>query len=195
VTSPEQPTGPLAGMRVLVLATIYAGPLIAQLLGDFGADVIKVEHPERGDGLRGAIHNSLDEPRGVDSQLDRRVEFEAVTLQHRVERLGLGDRARESIENETALRIGFTDAVLDDPDDDVVGDQRAGLHHRLGLQADRRSRLDRGAQHIAGRELRDTVFPHQPRRLSAFSGAWRPEQYQPHLFLPLSLAFLMRPSY
>src|ERR1700678_173201 len=40
-------------MRVLDLATIYAGPLIAQLLGDFGADVIKVEHPERGDGLRG----------------------------------------------------------------------------------------------------------------------------------------------
>lgn len=45
--------GPLHGLRVLDLATIYAGPLIAQLLGDFGADVIKVEHPARADGLRG----------------------------------------------------------------------------------------------------------------------------------------------
>lgn len=42
---------PLTGVRVVDAATIYAGPMIATLLGDFGADVIKVEHP-RGDGLR-----------------------------------------------------------------------------------------------------------------------------------------------
>lgn len=44
--------GPLVGIRVLDAATIYAGPMVATLLGDFGADVLKVEHP-RGDGLRG----------------------------------------------------------------------------------------------------------------------------------------------
>lgn len=43
---------PLAGIRVIDCATIFAGPLIATMMADFGADVIKVEHP-RGDSLRG----------------------------------------------------------------------------------------------------------------------------------------------
>lgn len=46
-------TGPLAGIRVVDLSTILAGPLACQILGDYGADVIKVEHPTKGDGMRG----------------------------------------------------------------------------------------------------------------------------------------------
>ncbi|MGR6969841.1 CaiB/BaiF CoA transferase family protein [Streptomyces cynarae] len=46
-------TAPLAGLRVLDLATLFAGPLAATLLGDFGAEVIKVEHPARPDPSRG----------------------------------------------------------------------------------------------------------------------------------------------
>ncbi|ALV49693.1 CaiB/BaiF CoA transferase family protein [Streptomyces althioticus] len=44
---------PLAGLRVLDLATLFAGPLAATLLGDFGADVVKVEHPRKPDPSRG----------------------------------------------------------------------------------------------------------------------------------------------
>ena len=43
--------GPLAGLRVVDAATLFAGPMAATLLGDYGADVIKVEHPA-GDSLR-----------------------------------------------------------------------------------------------------------------------------------------------
>ena len=45
--------GPLGGLRVLDLGNMIAGPFCARLLGDFGADVIKVEQPGRGDPVRG----------------------------------------------------------------------------------------------------------------------------------------------
>ncbi len=45
------PPTALSGLRVIDAATLFAGPLAATLLGDFGAEVIKVEHP-RGDPVR-----------------------------------------------------------------------------------------------------------------------------------------------
>jgi formyl-CoA transferase len=49
---PDETTGPLAGLRVLELGQLIAGPFAARTLADFGADVIKVEPPEGGDPLR-----------------------------------------------------------------------------------------------------------------------------------------------
>jgi crotonobetainyl-CoA:carnitine CoA-transferase CaiB-like acyl-CoA transferase len=46
-------SGPLEGIRVVEAATLFAAPLAGMLLGDYGADVVKIEHPRRPDPARG----------------------------------------------------------------------------------------------------------------------------------------------
>jgi len=51
-TSTAIPAGPLAGLTVLEMGTLIAGPFCGQILGDFGATVIKIEDPGKGDPMR-----------------------------------------------------------------------------------------------------------------------------------------------
>ena len=51
-TAGDRPTGPLAGVRVLELGSLIAGPFCGRVLADFGAEVLKIEPPGAGDPLR-----------------------------------------------------------------------------------------------------------------------------------------------
>ncbi len=56
-----EPRRPLTGVHVIDAATLAAGPMVATALGEFGADVIKVEQPVVGDPLRtwGALKDRI----------------------------------------------------------------------------------------------------------------------------------------
>lgn len=50
--APQEPEGPLAGLRVIDLTEFMAGPFCTAILADMGADVVKVERPGKGDQIR-----------------------------------------------------------------------------------------------------------------------------------------------
>ena len=68
---------PLQGIRVLELSHIVAGPSAGMMLGDMGADVIKIEHPETGDTAR-----SHDNAGGTFYTFNRNKQFLALDLRH-----------------------------------------------------------------------------------------------------------------
>jgi crotonobetainyl-CoA:carnitine CoA-transferase CaiB-like acyl-CoA transferase len=114
--------GPLAGVTVLDLATIYAGPFAAALLGDFGAEVIKVEHP-RGDPLR--THGAQKDGVGLWwKQLSRNKRCVTLDLNHEEGRRLLLELARDA--------------------DVVVENFRPGVMERWGLGYDRMSEHNPG---------------------------------------------------
>jgi formyl-CoA transferase len=61
MSNPPSHTGPLAGLKVVELGQLIAGPFAAKTLADFGAEVIKIEPPGQGDPLRQwrMLHNGV----------------------------------------------------------------------------------------------------------------------------------------
>src|SRR6187402_2810943 len=110
----EMATLPLAGMRVLDISQVMAGPFCCMLLGDMGADVIKVEPPKTGDSTRHSMGFRL---KGEDSP-----GFLALNRNKRSITLNLKDDA----DREVLYALVKTADV-------VVENARPGVAARLGM--------------------------------------------------------------
>jgi len=113
--------GALNGIKVLDFSRVFAGPAATQVLGDFGADVIKVEEPGRGDEARyfGASREALERHGGVGAS------FLALNRNKRSITLDLGCAAGR----EAALRMAAKCDV-------VIHNFRPGAMRRWGLDFD-----------------------------------------------------------
>jgi hypothetical protein len=69
----------------------------------------------------------------------------------------LRHRAGEAVENETLGAIRAFDALANHADENIVGDQLAGIHHALRLEADRAARFHLGPEHVARGNLRHAI--------------------------------------
>ncbi len=106
--------GPLTGIRVLDFTHALAGPIATMYLGDLGAEIVKVEHPSRGDGTR-----HMGRPMSEDGRTDY-----FLSLNRNKRSVGLHLKSREGI---AAVR------KLVESSDVVVHNFRPGVMERLGL--------------------------------------------------------------
>ncbi|MDE3146285.1 MAG: CoA transferase [Acidobacteriota bacterium] len=150
-TSPPSPPtsrGPLSGLHVLDLSRVLAGPYAAMILGDLGADVIKIEQPGSGDDTRKWGPPFIDTAEGREStyflSANRNKRSVAIDLKDPAERpfieelltwadvvienfrpgvmdrLGLGDAELETI-NPSLVRLSISGFGDDGPDSRRVG--------------------------------------------------------------------------
>jgi glutaryl-CoA transferase len=126
---PIEPAGPLAGLRVVDCSTVLAGPFCTMLLGDLGADVIKVEPPD-GDATRGwgppwvgdgetrtAAYYLAVNRNKRSLRLDLRTPDGGGVLRRLLER---GDVLVENFRPGSLDRLGFGDTQLDRINDALI---------------------------------------------------------------------------
>jgi crotonobetainyl-CoA:carnitine CoA-transferase CaiB-like acyl-CoA transferase len=116
--------GPLAGLKVIELAHIMAGPVCGRMLADLGADVIKVERIPGGDASRGFVPPEIGGESAAFMMLNRNKRGIAVDLKT--------DAGREVVRRLAARA------------DVLIENYRAGTLERLGLGYDDLRRQNRG---------------------------------------------------
>lgn len=124
VDGTESPAGslPLAGIRVIDFTQVFMGPSCTQLLGDFGADVIKVERPGLGDISR----NSVPDRDGQDNPI-------FLSINRNKRSISVDTKSEDG---RTALRELIAES------DVVVSNFRAGVMERMGFGYEELKRLN-----------------------------------------------------
>lgn len=160
VSEQNQKQGPLTGLRVVELGHFIAAPFCTRILGDLGAEIIKVETPGKGDPVRSwgkmvngkslwwSVHGrnkksvtlNLKDPKGLDLAKQLIAKSDAVVENFRpgqLERWGLGAQTIASM-NPACVLVHVSGYGQTGPDRDraafgVIGEAIGGLRHLTGF--------------------------------------------------------------
>ncbi len=138
---PDAPGGPLSGLRILELGHFVAAPFCTRLLGDLGADVIKVEPPGAGDPVRqwGARHKGQSAWWSVHGRNKRCITLDLKKPRAReivLRLVGQSDALVENFRPGQLDRLGFSEAALRAARPDLVIARISG-YGQDGPQRDR----------------------------------------------------------
>ena len=161
---------------VIALDQVFASDVV--LAFDLGRVVLDVVGTARGQVHTAACHAAND-LFVVHGDLDHRIDVHARSDHG----LCLRDGAWETVEQATVGAIRLGDALFDQADDQLVGDQLAGIHDFFQLQAQGRAGLDRRTQHVTGGNLWNTELFGDELCLSTFTGPGSSQQNYAHLVL------------
>ena len=98
-------------------------------------------------------------------------------LLHHLEGFGLGNGAGETVEDDTFAGAQRIVNACQDANHQIVGDELAVVNKTLGGLAQFGAFLDFSAEHIAGRDMLESIFFHEEGALGALAGAWSSEDY------------------
>lgn len=113
-------TGPLDNIRILDMSRVLAGPWAGQLLGDYGADIVKVERPASGDDTRQWGPPWLDAVEGGESAY-----FLCTNRNKRSITIDISQPGGQAVVRELANKV-----------DVLIENFRVGTMHRYGLDAE-----------------------------------------------------------
>lgn len=159
-TTPSKNAGPLAGIKVLELGTLIAGPFCSRMLAEFGADVIKIEAPDGGDPLRQwrvlkdgtslwwsvqsrnkkSLTLNLKDARGQDIARRLALDADIIIENYRpgvLEKWSLGYEQLKTINPATIMvrlsGFGQTGPMKDQPGFGAIGESMGGLRYVSGF--------------------------------------------------------------
>ncbi|NEX61802.1 CaiB/BaiF CoA transferase family protein [Noviherbaspirillum galbum] len=157
--STSKTRGPLAGIKVLELGTLIAGPFCSRMLAEFGAEVIKIESPDGGDPIRQwrilkdgtslwwyvqarnkkSVTLNMKEPRGQEIARKLALEADVIIENYRpgvLEKWGLGYEALKALNPATIMvrlsGYGQSGPMKDLPGFGAVGESMGGMRYISG---------------------------------------------------------------
>ena len=123
-----------------------------------------IQHPPRDDVIR---HIEVDRP------------VHRVRRQQGEQPVGLRFGSRKAVQQKAGGGIGRFEALGHDPQDQIVADKLARVHHLFGLAAQRGAIGHRGTQHVARGDMRDAIALDQQLALRALAGSLLAQDDQP----------------